>query len=314
MKARQIYTDEESYKVLLVALKNPDGGTGGLSFWNSMILRYGGKFFGGKTAAGLKQRWRIMRDNHICDIGSYKKCLERILGMAKVREIKDKVNSYLNYNEEDERNSKLRQEETNHKEPWYVKDMKRKFRDLNHNSYGNEEVGKGLIETKVVRKSPSLMIDMAQLVPKPHIIQEMASARDNSKLDNEEIASIVKILKNKVSSLNFYRDFELGAIKIFTTKEVPDEEGRAYKRTLEIFKNLSKVYKRSSDELFKLYHQVNCSQRSLEAYLRGEKIALWTEYEDWVLCNPEEKEAYEKLKQSKTPKEISDRKSYLQIP
>eukprot|EP00826_Nyctotherus_ovalis_P002842 TRINITY_DN10571_c0_g1_i6.p1 TRINITY_DN10571_c0_g1~~TRINITY_DN10571_c0_g1_i6.p1 ORF type:complete len:314 (+),score=114.56 TRINITY_DN10571_c0_g1_i6:159-1100(+) len=312
MKARHSYTDEDTYKVLLVALKNPDGGYGGLSFWNSMILRYGGKFFGGKSASGLKQKWKNIRENHICDIGNYKKSLERLLGTAKVREIKDKINNYLNYDEDDEKNAKLKQEDPEQKQHWYIKDMKRKFCDRNHNSFGYEETGKGVGEDRSSGKAPSLIIDMGQLIPKPHIIQAMANEKDNSRLGNEEIASIVKVLKNKVGLLNFYRDFELGTIKIFASEEVPDEENRAYKRTLEIFKNLAKVYKRTPDELFKLYYQVSSSMRSLEAYLRGEKVTLWTEYEDWVLQHPEE-EAHKKLEESKTAKEISDRKSYLQL-
>ena len=40
-----------------------------------MIMRYGGKFFGGKTAGGLKGKWRNIREIHECDIGCYRHLL-----------------------------------------------------------------------------------------------------------------------------------------------------------------------------------------------------------------------------------------------
>ena len=60
---RRHYTNEEISKIILVIQQNPKGEYNNERFWRSVINQYGKAYFNGRTAAGLRQKWRTLMNS-----------------------------------------------------------------------------------------------------------------------------------------------------------------------------------------------------------------------------------------------------------
>ena len=78
--------------------------------------------------------------------------------------------------------------------------------------------------------------------------------------------------------------------------------------------DLSRIYKYKLEEVYILFEKLSGSFTTLARYLKGEKVSLWTDYEDYVLAHPEKEEMYKQLETTRTPEEIKRRKYYIGIP
>ena len=58
MELQKEYTEVDLYKLVLVALANPEGGLKGESFWAAILCAYGDAFFDYRTSSGLRGKWR----------------------------------------------------------------------------------------------------------------------------------------------------------------------------------------------------------------------------------------------------------------
>lgn len=87
MRSHMQYTKAEMYRLVLAAQSNPGEKFNSEGFWKRMIERYGSVYFGGRTPAGLRQKWRSLTNAYtVEELFQMNKTLEDHLNKGPVGE------------------------------------------------------------------------------------------------------------------------------------------------------------------------------------------------------------------------------------
>jgi len=326
---RRRVSKELDYKLVQIVLKNPEGGYMGMTFWTDQIVHYGNKFFDGYTAQTLKGRWRKLNDLYSSNIMEYNDELERFIGEIKVKKIKDQLLDIENYDdaENEEEPKKVKKEEKPDKDEnknkgenskWFIMEARRKFADSAHNigTEEDEEFGppkKTHITEATKPEEKPVMINITNLMKNNPLVQKLAETSDKGQEVNDYIEYSHKTFAHKSPITFIYRDFATGKFESFN---IPIENPTERKKFFEIKQTLiglSFVYKVPLNIIEDYFQAVSCSFSSLERYLKGEKVELWSAKEDEILSHPEWKEEYDALIARKTPEQIERRKKFLDL-
>ena len=76
---------------------------------------------------------------------------------------------------------------------------------------------------------------------------------------------------------------------------------------------ISHKYNKPFKEVCTKFGEMSGDIDSLEKYINGEKVVIWSEFEDMALLHMDDKEVYDYLLQTKGENEIKKRKSYLEM-
>lgn len=246
MRSHMQYTREEMYRMILVAQLNTGEKFNSEKFWQSMIDHYGANYFYGRTAAGLRQKWRA---------------LTKLYTVEELYRMNESFKDFMN------------------KDPIQEKELRR-------------------------RKKILQMIDSVD--EQPYLDDELSVMSD----DNTEFTNIrPSIEAQSVETGSKMSDMEM-SIADSTVAEVqcdlmPD--------ILVKLSQLSQSSILSMDQILKLLHQVSGNIGTLECYMKGEKVDMWTELEDIALKTGDESAMYKYMIGYKGLIAMENRKKYLGI-
>jgi len=332
MKSTREYNSEDLYKLLIIALRHPEGGHGGESFWCTMITKYGNRFFRGRSAGSLRDKWRKVLKERGFELKLYKKELEKDLTEEKIRAIKAEINGFVpptqnvEAGEEDEKFrvpnredfiaslQKKLNEDIHKEEILYGKSSNKQKTAFEQIIASDSENDENMNDIETDNRPND--IDLAELMPnlQDKQIQKIAESLDKTYESGEELEKILKDREDDIKNLVFVHELDSGKItlKNISQTEIP-EESKSFLEMNKKLEELSEKYTTDFSELIKLLAQVSGDYNDLEKYLQGEQIPLWTEFEDTVLQHPENVSMYKQLEIIKGKDLIKKRKEYLQL-
>jgi len=273
------YTNEEIYRIVLMGQLHPACGIGGESFWKRMLERYGKAFFFGRTAAGLRQKWRTLTNEHpLPELLEENRKLGEEFGKFMLKNTTEDGGSRRETNIAEE----ISELPTHHRvsqvigEAPHLDSVGSKF------SFGTHDIG--------------VSADFASTNEIEHeeIKQMCETSKKNDKIQNEETKQVSRFCEQSVQC-------------------DPMETLSPESQFPPILSIISEDYSLSNQQVLGLLHQLSGNVANLEMYLKGEQVPIWTELEDLALQAPYDSAVYKYLIGSKGAKEIEERKKYLGI-
>eukprot|EP01022_Parablepharisma_sp_SALTPOND_P017857 TRINITY_DN28_c1_g1_i1.p1 TRINITY_DN28_c1_g1~~TRINITY_DN28_c1_g1_i1.p1 ORF type:complete len:752 (+),score=71.00 TRINITY_DN28_c1_g1_i1:8417-10672(+) len=327
MRSSRGYNTEDMYKLLIVALRHPEGGHGGESFWCTMLTKYGNRFFGGRSAGSLRDKWRKTIRDRGFELKAYKKELEKDLSEEKIRMIKAEVNGFVppaSMEEELEGSEEDKSRFTS--QSVFLSTLQKKLRDNirreelmypipepEKESSGDDQT---LGKEKNISDEEKTDINLEELMPnkKPRQIQRLAEYLDKTFESGEELKRIVQEREEDNKNMVFIHELDTGRLILKNVNQTEEpEECEMYYDIEERIEDIAKKYGAESGDLCKLLAQLSGDFAELEKYLQGEQVPLWTEFEDTVLQHPENISMYKQLEIIKGKEAMKKRREYLQI-
>jgi len=295
---RQHSTDEIDYKMVLLVLRNVIDKYGGVGFWQKMIDKYGKEFFENRSSTTLKQIWKRIKRNYDGNLVFYKNLLETRFDEETIKKIKKTIKGPPKA----DALPKLATSDKPKKCKWFIREMNLRFGDQNEINEPpmkmKPEECKGTMITK---------IDIQKLLPQARILNTTVS---DSEIDSAKALQTKQNLELLASKVAIIRDFENKLTHCFILPlKTGTSEADIKKKLLEF----SQKSNRSLPEIEHIFKRVSRSLIDLEKYLKGEKVHLWTDYEDHTLAHPEDAEMYRKLEAIIPSDEIKRRKAFLNI-
>ncbi len=160
-------------------------------------------------------------------------------------------------------------------------------------------------------------IDLVHVMSRyrPLRMERLAARLD---LEDECADKIQKRLRERTEdfrSMTFIHDLDTGRLLLRDGNQGEDEKEKSSFRELGgILDDLIVRYGIDWDDMYKLLAQLSGDVGDLEKYLRGEKVSLWTEFEDTVLRHPENASMYRQLERIKGREAMQKRRMHLEIP
>ena len=272
MKPRTHYTQEEVYRLVLAAQLHPEAGYNGESFWKRAIKQYGPSYFCGRTAAGLRQKWRsLIKDDEIEDLYAEnakagKQLGEKVLKGKRSREGREVM-------EEEREESKCR------KETDFTDEASRA-------AWRRKETSPQNVDS--VRSKQSVITNEVGIEAKFSCLESKCEKCENVVIPPINIFGEAAKPQKEAAVAEVQCDL------------VPP-----------ILTELSQNFSLPMDEVLGLLHKLSGSVSDLERHLNGEQVEMWTELEDIALKECGETAVYKYIESSKGSAVVKTRRQYL---
>eukprot|EP00826_Nyctotherus_ovalis_P047043 TRINITY_DN5364_c0_g11_i1.p1 TRINITY_DN5364_c0_g11~~TRINITY_DN5364_c0_g11_i1.p1 ORF type:complete len:248 (+),score=70.61 TRINITY_DN5364_c0_g11_i1:262-1005(+) len=244
MRSHMQYTKAEMYRLILAAQSNPGEKFNSERFWKRMIERYGSVYFSGRTAAGLRQKWRTLTNAYT---------VEELFQMNNTLE------DHLN------------------KGPIGEKELRRR--------------------RKVMR-----MIDS---------VDEYPCSEDESFVMSDDNTDLNLHVETRMQSEESETGSKMGDTEMSLGESTVGEVQTDVSPVLLKLGQLTHSSALSMPQILRLLHQVSGNLATLECYIKGEKVDLWTELEDIALKEGEKSGMYKYVLGYKGEAAVESRKNYL---
>ncbi len=276
MRAGRRYTEEELYRLICAAKIHPDGGYNGESFWRSAIKEHGQRYFKGRSAPGLRQKWRTL----VHEMGQYPGSVANACLAVVDKEAAEEQKSEQSHKETNYPEAAAEAKEVQQSEP-------------------EPEVAQ---VAEAVPQSPS--------VPTTVDVGVEAMLDDGCLRPDGDSAKCVDVVMVSAAGKDTMSDF-CGSLENSKTADPIRLQGANPIR--KILAEMSATYALTLSDLLTMLHRVGGKVEDLQRCLSGESVSVWTELEDIAIRQPEDSEVYKYVLGFKGSNEVRERKKYLGI-